>query len=112
MDEDDVGAFTGGKLSIGKGRHTESMVGHYNGKELVATQWRNRRPICPYGCDQEGTLVEIIVDKDTGRATGVYKDSEQLIFTAELQMAPKPSSRKLVLGADGQMHLETGEDPK
>lgn len=65
-----------------------------------ATAWKNRRPICPYGCGQEGELVEIVL-KDN-KALGIYRDSEQLMFTADLQMSPKPTGRRIVIGPDGE----------
>lgn len=73
-----------------------------------ATKWKNRRPICPYGCGQEGVLTEIVVVPGRG-AMGYYKDSEQLIFTAPMKMQPKPSSKKLVIGPDGEPQLVTEE---
>lgn len=79
--------------------------GHGQDREYQhATQWYNMRPICPYGCGEEGELVEIVL-KD-GKALGIYRDSEQLKFTADLQMAPKPTGRKIKIGPDGEPHYE------
>lgn len=85
----------------------ELTHGAYGDEQKVAKEWHNRRPICPYGCDEEGELVEIVMKE--GRAIGYYKDSEQLVFTAELQMAPKPTSQKLVLGPDGEYQMVSEE---
>lgn len=75
-----------------------------NGGGKHSTKWRNRRPICPYGCGEEGSLLEIIM-KD-GKALGIYTHSESVKpFTAELQMSPKPTGRKIQIGADGEAQI-------
>lgn len=66
-----------------------------------STQWVNMRPICPYGCGEEGQLLEVIV-KD-GKALGIYSHSQSVKpFTADLQMAPKPTTRRIKIGPDGE----------
>lgn len=102
----DKGSFLGGKLHYGD-KPTNVDMSYFRDKE--ATQWRNRRPICPYGCGQEGQLVEIVVTPGKG-AIGYYKDSEQLVFTAPMKMMPKPSSKKIVIGPDGEPQLTEGDE--
>lgn len=108
----DKGSFLGNKIRIGnidqiltdlrkEARDDDRTVRH-------AHTWANRRPICPYGCEQEGELVEVIV-KD-GRALGIYKDSEQLIFTADLEMLPNPKKRVIKIGANGEPYEAEEED--
>ncbi len=116
--EEDIGSFIGDKLKYrspaesaervkellaGAGTDTSSDDGY------VADEWQNLRPVCPYGCDQEGTLTEIIVTPGKG-ATGLYKDSVGLVFTAPMKMRPKPSSKKIVIGPDGEPQLTEGGD--
>lgn len=101
-----AGGFVGAKMSwndLDTARKSLRRGDGTGGKPDHATQWHNRRPICPYGCDEEGQLKEIIM-KD-GKALGIYQDSEGLVFTADLQMAPKPTGRKLTVGPDGQYQM-------
>lgn len=86
-------------------KHPEgSDLGYIGTQPLHAAEWQNRRPICPYGCGEEGGLLEVVM-KD-GKALGIYQDSQKLIFTADLQMAPKPTGHKIMIGADGELKLE------
>jgi hypothetical protein len=111
-DEREATSFVGADFSI-----SENTVKHYRYGSRdrsvipasVASKWHNRRPICPYGCGEEGELVEIIVKPGDITATGVYRDSEQLVFTAPMKMMPKPATRKLVRGPDGELHETTQE---
>lgn len=62
-------------------------------------------PICPYGCDREGTLLEIVMGDD-GQAVGIFNDYPcNCIFTADIQVGDPPKTRKnkLVMNADGEM---------
>lgn len=68
-----------------------------------SSRWQNRRPICPYGCGEEGQLLEIVM-KD-GKALGIYEDSCKCKFTADLAMAPKPTGRKIQLNASGEAEI-------
>jgi hypothetical protein len=109
MARKDKGDFIGGKLHYGGSEKDFKVAMDKYRREtmqnpLVATQWKNRRPICPYGCDEEGQLVEIVVRPEG--AVGLYKDSEQLVFTAPMKMQPKPNEKKIVIGPDGEPHLE------
>lgn len=71
------------------------------GKGSHATKWKNKRPICPYGCGQEGNMLEVIM-RD-GKAIGIYTHKHAINpFTADLQMSPKPTGRKIVIGPDGE----------
>ena len=109
---DDKGAFNKGKMRYTKiDEIPEEIIERYkNGGSMdTAERWRNRRPICPYGCYEEGELLEVIM-KD-GKAMGIYTHSGSVKpFTAELQMAPKPTGRKLVRGLDGELHYVEGEE--
>lgn len=79
------------------------------GKGEHATEWRNRRPICPYGCGQEGNLLEVIM-RD-GKAIGIYTHKHAINpFTADLQMSPKPTGRKIVIGPDGEPTYSEGTE--
>lgn len=100
--------FMGADMHYGE-RHTPGFMDKFGRSEAMASQWTNRRPICPYGCGQEGVLVEIIVEPGESKATGYYKDSEQLLFTAPMELRPKPSTRKIVRGPDGELHETTEE---
>lgn len=96
--------FVGAKF--GFARHDATLEGIKAGTQDArhAAEWRNMRPICPYGCGEEGSLLEVIV-KD-GKALGIYTHSADVkLFTADLQMSPKPTGRKIVIGADGEPHL-------
>lgn len=97
--------FVGAKIGYGtKALHLTVEEIKKNGGGRHAFQWRNRRPICPYGCDEEGSLMEIIM-KD-GKAIGIYTHSESVKpFTADLQMSPKPTSRKIQIGPDGEPQI-------
>lgn len=91
-----------------KDQTLDDMKKTYGEVGVEATKWRNRRPICPYGCGEEGNLLEIIMQGD--KAVGIYTHSGSVKpFTAELQMAPKPTGRKIVIGSDGEPRLTTIE---
>lgn len=101
--------FTGAKIHFGQSAELldvkKTVIRQYDDAPATARQWVNRRPICPYGCGEEGTLLEIVM-KD-GKAVGIYTHSESVKpFVAELQMAPKPTGRKIVLGPDGNYTLQ------
>lgn len=104
--------FIGANLHYGKPRTRQTgqkvLDANFGGKGKEATEWANRRPICPYGCGEEGELVEIVVEPGKG-AIGYYKDSEQLVFTAPMKMQPKPSTKKLHIGPDGEPQLTEEE---
>lgn len=89
---DDTRAYHGNTAKIADG---------WVGKGVV------RRPICPYGCGEEGVLHEIIQTEEG--AVGVYHDSEGLVFTSSLATKPKPNSRKLVVGPDGELTIASGD---
>lgn len=103
----DKGAWTSGKLRLDKHMTLEEVRQELKNKQGGgsvghADKWHNRRPICPYGCGEEGTLLEVITKFD-GVAVGVYTHSDSVKpFTADLVMKPNPKERKLVLGMDGQ----------
>jgi hypothetical protein len=68
-----------------------------------------RLPICPYGCDREGTLLEIVMKPD-GRALGIFNDHPcSCIFVADIEVGEPPTKRKMVVGPDGELHLSDGE---
>jgi hypothetical protein len=113
VDKRGKGEFTGKKFTFAApGKTLEELKAAYmdnNEEPEGAIEWRNRRPICPYGCGEEGTLMEVVV-KD-GKAIGFYTHSQSVKpFTAELEMLPSPTSRKLVLGLDGEMHEEVNKE--
>lgn len=108
----DKGSFVGKPMSFGdEGSLEDTARKKYSqtGIDVLSarqhsTEWRNRRPICPYGCGEEGNLLEVMV-KD-GKALGIYTHSAEIKpFTAELQMSPKPTGRKIEIGADGEPHI-------
>lgn len=103
--------FKPGKYRIGTAEELIDLKTYNGEKTRASTSWGGggdiRFPICPYGCGEEGQLVEIIQTKDG--TTGLYKDSEGLIFTSPLAAKPKPNERKLVIGPDGEMTLAGGE---
>lgn len=104
--EDQDSSFVGKKLKYTELslEDTVRAVKKDHGSYSHTTTWRNRRPICPYGCDEEGNLMEIIM-KD-GKALGLYTHSGSVKpFTADLQMSPKPTGRKLQMNADGEYEL-------
>lgn len=100
-------SFTGKSMTYGKGkgewskdRSLEDMKKEY-GDQTEAIRWRNRRPICPYGCGEEGQLLEIMMQDE--KTIGIYTHSTSVKpFTSDLQMAPKPTGRKLAIGPDGE----------
>lgn len=73
-----------------------------------ATKWKNRHPICPYGCDEEGQLLESFMTDD-GRLIGIYTDSDGCRFQAEMQALPNPNKRKRILTKDGEIKEVQGE---
>lgn len=100
--------FVGKRLHYGdlKEQYVKSQLyGHLDLRYTESsTQWVNRRPICPYGCGEEGNLLEVVM-KD-GKALGIYTHSGNIKpFTAELQIAPKPTGRKIAIGPDGEPHM-------
>jgi hypothetical protein len=103
------GSFLGGKIHWESGKDSEEKIRSWkartrymgDGEAREAREWSNRLPICPYGCDQEGQLQEIIVTPGKG-AVGLYKDSEGLVFTAPMKMRPKPSTKAIQIGPDGE----------
>lgn len=97
----DPNDFTGGHLHYGG--FTQKLEDVRRGIGSHSTKWRNRRPICPYGCGEEGQLLEIIMKE--GKALGIYEDSCKCKFTADLQMAPKPTGHKLQKNASGEMEI-------
>ncbi len=101
-----MGDFKGSNMHFGEvdRKETAKKLRAKHGIVEHAQYWQNRRPICPYGCGEEGTLLEIIV-KD-GKALGIYTHSESVKpFTADLQVSPKPTGGKIVIGADGEPKL-------
>jgi hypothetical protein len=92
-----------GELPMEKFDKDSDEYGFETDAPAVAEQWINRRPICPYGCGQEGQLKEIVM-RD-GKAVGVYRDSEGLIFIAPMKMRPNPAQKKLVVGPDGEVNM-------
>jgi hypothetical protein len=69
---------------------------------------RTPLPICPYGCGREGTLLEVVI-REGGQAIGIFNDHPcSCIFIADIQLPEPPRQRKqkLVLGADGEYHME------
>ena len=109
------GSFLGGKIKYGAPTESElkerkKILSSGQDSHGIAKQWSGRLPICPYGCDQEGQLQEIIVTPGRG-AVGLYKDSEGLVFTAPMKMRPKPSMKAIVIGPDGEpMMTDTDSD--
>ncbi len=104
---DDETSFVGADIHYGdidkakqEFKHDSEYSNLVGRKVQHAKAWQNRRPICPYGCGEEGELKEIVM-KD-GKAIGLYRDSEGLVFTADLQMSPKPTGRKIQIGPDGE----------
>jgi hypothetical protein len=109
-EEEDIGSFTGNKIHYGDGKKLKRLpysddpqhaIEYADRKPEVASQWFNRRPLCPYGCGEEGQLKEIIVTPGKG-AVGIYRDSVGLIFTAPMKMRPKPSTKSIAIGPDGE----------
>ncbi len=93
------------RRSKGTGNNREAMDKIF-GKE------RPLLPICPYGCGREGTLLEVTMLAD-GRAMGIFNDYPcSCIFIADIQLPEPPRQRKqkLVLGADGEYHMEESEN--
>lgn len=67
-------------------------------------KWSGRLPICPYGCDREGTLLEIVMGPDN-RALGIFNDHPcTCVFVADIQLGEPPAKKKLIIGPDGQYH--------
>ena len=99
----DKGSFIGKGMRYSQDKSLDEVKQrHASGYKV--TQWANRRPICPYGCGQEGTLIEVVVQNK--KALGIYTHSESYKpFTADLEMAPKPTGQKIVIGADGEAHM-------
>ena len=110
LDPKDLAIMEANVGNIPNGALYGNGLGIVKGKTMVATTWRNRLPICPYGCRQEGQLKEVIIDPDTKKAMGVYRDSEGLVFTAPMKMQPKPSDKKIEIGPDGEPHLVTEDN--
>lgn len=68
-------------------------------------------PICPYGCGRQGTLLEIVMTED-GRAIGIFNDHPcTCVFCADVEIGEPPTKRKMVIGPDGEYHLEGGDKP-
>lgn len=75
-----------------------------DGNVKAAVKWSGRLPICPYGCDREGTLLEVVMGED-GNAYGIFNDHPcNCIFVAEIQVPEPPKAMKMVIGPDGEYH--------
>jgi hypothetical protein len=62
---------------------------------------RQRLPICPYGCGEEGQLKEVIMQD--GKAIGIFNDSDGCVFQAFIEIGEPPTKKKLIIGPDGQL---------
>jgi hypothetical protein len=60
-------------------------------------------PICPYGCGEEGQLLEVVMGEDGG-GIGIFTDSDGCRFTADVEVGEPPTKKKLVIGPDGEYH--------
>lgn len=97
-------SFAGKKMSYKTDMTLEEVTKQYGAGDTQAIGWRNRRPICPYGCGEEGNLLEVVMEGD--KAVGIYTHRGSIKpFTADLQMSPKPTGKKLQLGPDGEYHM-------
>lgn len=71
-------------------------------KAQDAYRSKGRLPICPYGCDREGTLLEIVMGTD-GRAMGIFNDHPcSCVFIADIQLGDEPpTTKKMEIGPNG-----------
>lgn len=81
-------------------------------KEREIKNWAGtktvRTPICPFGCGEPGILIDIV---QTAEGTiGIYKDPAMCCtFQSMISAKPKPNTRKLVVGPDGELTIAGGE---